>query len=118
WQNQGGQSGVPGAGDTAIVPVSGITVTSPTSISIDNLQSNATLALTGGTFTVADAAQNSSINALTLAGGTTFQVTGGKATVSNGGSIAGALTIASGATFSLTGGTLPVNAGSSFSGTG
>lgn len=118
WQNQQGQSGVPGAGDSAIIAVSGITVTSPTAITIDNLQSTATLALTGGTFTVADSLQNSSIATLTIANGATFAVSGGTATVTNGGGIDGALTVANGSTFSLTGGTVPVNTGAAFSGAG
>lgn len=118
WQNQQGQPGVPGAGDAAIINVAGITVTSPTTVTIDNLQSVATLALTGGTFTVDDSAANSTIANLTIANGATFDVSGGTATVTNGGIFAGAVSIAAGSTFSLTGGTVNVNTGTAFAGSG
>src|SRR4051812_31369469 len=49
WLDQGGNHGVPGPNDDANIGPSNITVTVPASASLNTLNSNASIAVTGGT---------------------------------------------------------------------
>ena len=100
WLNQNGVAGVPGPDDDAVVSAAGITVTTSGSISVNSLTlaSGSTLDVSSGSFSVANAnSASTQLGTLDLASGTTFQVQAGTAELTSGGTIAGNLSIASGA---------------------
>ena len=120
WLNQNGMPGVPGPDDDAVVSVAGITVTTSGSISVNSLTlaSGSTLDVTSGSFSVANSnAASTQLGTLDLASGTTFQVQAGTAELTSGGTIAGDLSIASGATLQNAG-TTAFNAGGNIAGPG
>ncbi len=106
WLNSDGMPGVPGPDDDAVVSVAGITVTTSGPISVNSLTlaSGSTLDVTSGSFSVANSdAARTQVGTLDLASGTTFQVQAGTAALTSGGSIAGDLSVASGATLQFSG---------------
>ena len=120
WLNQNGMPGVPGPDDDAVVSVAGITVTTSGSISVNSLTlaSGSTLDVTSGSFSVANSnASSTQLGTLDLASGTTFQVQAGTAELTSGGTIAGNLSIATGATLENAG-TTAFNAGGNIAGPG
>src|SRR5438552_12924330 len=83
WRDQNNNPGIPGPGDDAVIDVTGINVTSGTSVTVNSLLCSANLLMTGGTFTVTNNGKNSAITTLTLNAGTlqanagTLFITGG-----------------------------------------
>jgi hypothetical protein len=118
WKDQNGNPGVPGPNDTAQINFSGITVTVPSSIAVNDLTDTATLHIaSGATFTLANNAANSTIGPLVLDSGGGFKVTGGTTTRNGTSTAAGTFDVAPGVTLAING-TLSANAGVSLSDTG
>jgi hypothetical protein len=120
WLNQNGMPGVPGPDDDAVVSVTGITVTTSGSISVNSLTlaSGSTLDVTSGSFSVANSnAASTQLGTLDLASGTTFQLQAGTAELTAGGTIAGDVSIATGATLQNDG-TTAFSAGGNIAGPG
>jgi YD repeat-containing protein len=118
WVDQDGNPGVPGPNDDATISYSDIIVTSSQSNSVGSLNDAGALTLTGGTFAVAT---DSSVAQLTVAAGTTFQVSGGTTTLSGGSAdsvLSSTVSVASGATLDLTGGNVDLNSGAALIGAG
>jgi hypothetical protein len=117
WLNQANQPGVPGPNDNATIVYSGIKVTVPASVAVNSLTSNASLAVTGGTLSLANVAASSSLAQLALSAGAKVESSGGKTSI-GGGAVAGTLSVGTGATIDFFSGTTSLNAGTSFSGDG
>ena len=118
WVDQSDNPGVPGPNDDATIGYSGVTVTSSQSNTVGSLNDEGALALTGGTFAVAN---DSSVAQLTVAAGATLQVSGGTTTLSGGSAdsvLSSTVSVASGATLDLTGGTVDLNSGAALTGAG
>jgi hypothetical protein len=118
WQDQNGNPGVPGPGDTANVNGSGFTVGVGQSNAVDNLYCNAQLAINAGTFTVSNVFRDTTIGSLDLASGASFQVSGGTAYLTGNGSYAGTFDAQQGAVIIFAGGKQYLNAGASLTDTG
>src|SRR5262249_37912061 len=104
WVDQNGHHGVPGPADNAFVDYSDITVTVPTSASVNSLPDVATLHIQGGaTLSLANAAANSTIGPLILDGGGTLRVTGGRTSLNGTSTVAGAFDVAPPATLVIGG---------------
>jgi hypothetical protein len=118
WHDQNGNNGVPGAGDKAVIGFSGLDITSPTSETVRALNSSSRLTITGGTFTVGDLIDSSSLNELIVGSGALFRVANGTTSITSGSANLGSYSVAPGASLSFTGGTNHLIAGSSLTGGG
>ena len=118
WVDSQSHHGVPGPGDAAVAPAGNYTITSSGPATVGSFTGGAFLDVTGGTFTVTNAAAgaSSSLASLTVAAGAAFHAGGGN-TVLNGGLVAGDVDAAAGSTIALNGTTL-VFAGSTLTGAG
>ena len=105
WHDQNGNNGVPGAGDDAFINGGGFTVTSTVNNTVRSLNASCRLTLTGGTFTVGDAINTSSISELVVGSGAGFHVTAGMTSLTNGTENLGSFTVDAGAMLFFTGGT-------------
>jgi hypothetical protein len=104
WVDQNGHHGVPGPADNAFVNFNNITVTVPTSVSVNSLSVGATPHITGGaTLSLAKAAASSQISPLALDGDGTLQVTGGSTKLNGTSTVAGAFDVAPSATLLMGG---------------
>ncbi len=118
WHDQNGNNGVPGAGDDAIIPNGGFTVTSSVSNTVRSLNASSRLTLTAGTFTVGDAINASSLFELVIGNGAGFHVSAGMTSVTNGSESLGNFTIDAGAKLFFTGGTHHIDSGTVLNGGG
>ncbi len=118
WHDQNGNNGVPGPGDDARIPNGGYTVTSAGNNTVRSLVCDSRLSLTGGTFTVGDAINNSSINQLVVGSGAAFHVAAGVTSLTNGSASLGNFTVDAGAKLFFAGGTNHIDSGTSLSGAG
>src|SRR5262249_50065407 len=121
WLNQStNMPGVPGAGDDAVVSITGINITSATSNTVNSFLCGAQLTVTSGTFSIG-LGKNSHINTLVLNSSTTLQANAGSASATlfvSGGSSSGTLAAAAGATIIFGNNQFSMNSGSSLSGGG
>jgi hypothetical protein len=109
---------VPGAADDAIVNITGITITSSQSPTVNSLQCSAQLTITGGFFTIDPSnTANSHISTLAINTGTALQVLANTLFI-NGGSSSGSLVAAGGAAIKLGNDQFSMNAGSALLGSG
>jgi hypothetical protein len=109
---------VPGATDDAIINITGITITSSQSPTVNSLQCSGQLAITGGVFTINNGGNaNSHISTLVIDTGTALQVLSNSLFI-NGGSSAGSLVAAGGAAIKLGNDQFSMNAGSALIGSG
>jgi hypothetical protein len=109
---------VPGPSDDAIINLTGITITSSQSPTVNSLQCSGQLMITGGIFTINNGGTaNSHISTLAIDSGTALQVLANSLFI-NGGSSAGSLVAAGGAAIKLGNDQFSMNAGSALLGTG
>jgi hypothetical protein len=119
WQDAvTGANRVPGAGDDAVVGIN-VVVTDSSTTTVNSLtMSQGQLQLTGGTFTVNNQGQNSSLHQLVVQTGATFQTAGGATNVNANSTVTGTLSVTSGATMAFAAGSQAFNTGTSLQGTG
>jgi hypothetical protein len=111
---------VPGSGDTAIIGISGVTITAVGGEIVGTLSSNSLLDVTAGTFTVQNTVGSSTLmGGLEVDSGATFSTTGGMTSVAGVAStITGTLSTASGATLAFAAGTSMLNNTNAMTGAG
>jgi hypothetical protein len=118
WVDQNNHHGVPGPADNAIVPYSGITVTVPTSVSVNSLSDYATLHIvSGATLTLSNAAATSGISPLDLDSGATLRMTGGSTSLNATSTVAGGFDVAPSAKLVIAG-SASFGSGTSFKNSG
>jgi hypothetical protein len=109
---------VPGAGDDAIIDITGITVTSSQFPTVNSLQCSAQLSITGGVFTVNNGGtDNSHISTLVVSSGAALQTLANTLFI-NGGSSNGNLVAAGGSAIKFGNDQFSMNSGSGFLGSG
>jgi hypothetical protein len=121
WLNQStSTAGVPGAGDDAVVSITGINITSSTTNTVNSILCGAQLTITSGTFTIA-LGKNSHINTLVVNAGTALQANAGSPNATlfiSGGTSSGTLAAAAGATITFGNNQFSMNGGSLLTGAG
>jgi hypothetical protein len=118
WRDQNGMTGVPGAGDDAVIPGTGFTVTSSEDHTVQSLNANARLTVTAGTITVGDPINPSLLFQLVLDSGASFQVTAGTTFLTSGTDSHGSFDVSPGATLSFSGGMHHLDTGTTLAGAG